>query len=62
MCAGALFWAKLGRLVYGASDPKRGYTTISTSMLHPSTTVESGLMSEDCAQLLQDFFKAKRLF
>lgn len=60
MCAGALFWTQLGRLVYGAADPKRGYTTLCASMLHPATKVESGVMSEECSRLLKDFFSTRR--
>ena len=60
MCAGAMFWAQLGRLVYGASDPKRGYTSVNNLILHSSTIVENGIMENDCSDLLRDFFKNKR--
>ena len=60
MCAGALRWAQLMRLVYGASDPKRGYSTISPFLLHPKTEVTSGIMSDDCSDLMQLFFKELR--
>lgn len=60
MCAGAIAWAQLGRLVYGASDPKRGYTCFAPDALHPRTTVTSGLLADDCAALMQDFFRRKR--
>ena len=60
MCAGALRWAQLSRLVYGASDPKRGYSTISPFLLHPKTEVISGVMSNDCSDLMQLFFKELR--
>lgn len=62
MCSGALYWSKIGRVVYGASDEKNGYrhTTGSNSPFHPKTIVESGLMSEECALLMKDFFKSKR--
>ena len=60
MCAGALFWAQIGKVVYGAPDPKRGFTLLQKPVLHPKTTVESGLLQEECAQLLSDFFKQRR--
>lgn len=60
MCAAAAYWVQLGRLVYGASDQKRGYTTISNALLHPKTKVVSGIMASECQKLMQDFFKSKR--
>ncbi len=60
MCAGALQWAQLGRIVYGAGDEKRGFMRYGKSMLHPSTTVEFGILYEECGQLLKDFFRNKR--
>ena len=60
MCAAALNWAQLGRLVYGASDPKRGYTLFSPSLLHPRTEVASGLLAEECSATVSDYFKEKR--
>lgn len=60
MCAGASFWTQIGRLVYGAFDEKRGYTLAGSELLHPRTTVTSGVMENECAELLQDFFKKKR--
>ncbi|MBR1733134.1 MAG: nucleoside deaminase [Alloprevotella sp.] len=60
MCAGALGWAQLGRLVYGASDPKRGYTVYAPDALHPKTEVCGGILADDCAELLKDFFKQRR--
>lgn len=60
MCAGALRWAQLSRLVYGASDPKRGYSLISPYLLHPKTEVASGVMANDCSDLMQLFFKQIR--
>ncbi|MDR3236598.1 MAG: nucleoside deaminase [Prevotellaceae bacterium] len=60
MCAGALFWAQIGKLVYGAPDAKRGFTLLQAPLLHPKTTVESGVLQEECAQLLVDFFKSRR--
>ncbi len=60
MCAGALAWAQLGRLVYGASDDKRGFMHYGKAMLHPKTKVEYGIRMEGCSELLQRFFQAKR--
>ncbi len=60
MCAGALAWAQLGRLVYGASDPKRGYTTLQAPMLHPKTQVTAGMLADECGALMTDFFRQKR--
>ena len=60
MCAAALCWAQLGRLVYGAPDPRRGYSLFSPSLLHPRTEVVSGLLSEECGTLVKDYFKSKR--
>ncbi len=60
MCAGALGWAQLGRLVYGAADPKRGYTLLSPNPLHPKTEVVAGVLAEECAELIKSFFAAKR--
>jgi len=60
MCAGALQWAQLGRLVYGAADDKRGFMKYGKELLHQRTTVAYGLKNIECAHLLQDFFKKKR--
>lgn len=60
MCAGALGWAQLGRLVYGAADPKRGYTLFSPSPLHPKTKVTAGVLAAECAAMMRDFFRGKR--
>lgn len=60
MCAGALRWAQLGQLVYGASDPKRGFTTFAPNALHPKTQVLIGILEEECGQLMTDFFRNKR--
>ncbi len=60
MCAGAIGWAQLGRVVYGASDDKRGYTLVSPRALHPKTTVTSGVLANEAAALMRDFFKKKR--
>ncbi|HRY98542.1 MAG TPA: nucleoside deaminase [Bacteroidales bacterium] len=60
MCAGALQWAQLGRIVYGASDVKRGYTRLSPDILHPSTLRNTGVLHEECASLMREFFARKR--
>ena len=60
MCAAALCWAQLGRLVYGAPDPRRGYSLFSPSLLHPRTEVSSGLLADECSALVKDYFKSKR--
>ncbi|HPE57897.1 MAG TPA: nucleoside deaminase [Bacteroidales bacterium] len=60
MCAGALFWSRMGKIVFGASDPKKGYSTISTKMLHPGTEIISGIMAKECGQIMTTYFKRKR--
>lgn len=60
MCAGAIGWSQLGRLVYGAADPKRGYSQYAPHALHPKTQVKSGVLAEACSTLVRDFFKRKR--
>lgn len=60
MCAGASYWAHLGKLVYGASDIKRGYANLEQSLLHPKTKVVSGIMEAECAGLLTEFFRQRR--
>lgn len=60
MCAGALGWSQISNIVYGASDPVRGYSLIKGQLLHPKTTVKQGLLADECSKLLQDFFKKKR--
>ena len=60
MCAGALAWSQIGRVVYGASDPKRGFSRFSPSLLHPKTEVTSGILAEECSNMVTDFFKSKR--
>ena len=60
MCAGALGWSQIGRIVYGASDPKRGFSTIAGNILHPRTVVSSGVLAEECERLMTDFFAKLR--
>jgi len=56
MCGGALAWSQIGRVVYGASDPKRGYSTYSQRIMHPKTVVTEGILREECEALMQRFF------
>lgn len=60
MCAAALNWAQVTRIVYGAADPRRGYTLFSPDLLHPRTEVVSGVLATPCADIMTDFFKEKR--
>lgn len=60
MCAGALNWAQISRIVYGAPDPKRGSSLFSPSLFHPKTEITGGILQDACAALMKDFFKDKR--
>ncbi len=60
MCASALYWAQATKVVYGAKDEKRGFSTISNKLLHPKTQVVGGVMEEECAELMIEFFRKKR--
>jgi tRNA(adenine34) deaminase len=60
MCAGALGWSQLERIVYGAGDEKRGFERLGRTMLHPKTEVTAGVRSEECSELVKEFFKKKR--
>lgn len=60
MCAGALGWSQLGRLVYGADDEKRGYSHFAPDALHPKTTITKGILAEESQELIRSFFKKKR--
>lgn len=60
MCAGAIGWAQLARLVYGAPDDKRGFTRFAPAALHPKCTVTAGVLEDDCRSLMQAFFRTKR--
>lgn len=60
MCAGAIGWAQVSRLVYGADDPKRGYTRFAPQALHPKCQVSAGISAESCRQIVQQFFQKKR--
>jgi tRNA(adenine34) deaminase len=60
MCAGGIAWAQMGRLVFGASDEKRGYQRYAPNALHPKTAVTQGVMADDCATLMKEFFARRR--
>lgn len=60
MCAAAMYWAQLGGVVWGADDPKRGFTTLDQNLLHPKTTIVKGVFQSDCAELVSSFFKKMR--
>lgn len=60
MCAAALAWSQVKRVVYGAPDSKRGYSKFTPSLMHPKTEITSGILSEECSKIVKDFFKAKR--
>ena len=60
MCAAALRWARISKVIYGAADPKAGYTQFGPKLFHPKTEVQHGVMEHECGKLMTDFFKAKR--
>lgn len=60
MCAAALGWSKISRIVYGAPDPKRGYSLFSPTLLHPKTEVRSGVLADECSALVSDYFRKLR--
>ena len=60
MCAGALAWSQIGRIVFGAKDDKRGFNRFSSAILHPKTVVEHGLLDEECAEKVKLFFSKRR--
>ncbi|MBR3522999.1 MAG: nucleoside deaminase [Prevotella sp.] len=60
MCAGALAWSQIGRIVYGAADTKKGYRLVAPKVMHPKTQVISGVMEEECSAIMKEFFQAKR--
>jgi len=60
MCAGAIAWAQLGILVYGASDPKKGFSLVKHNILHPKTLVKVGIMEQECSEIITEFFNTKR--
>jgi tRNA(adenine34) deaminase len=61
MCAGAAYWSQISTVVFGARDEKRGYTTVNREMLHPKTLVVQGILEGECRELMQEFFRKKRL-
>ncbi len=60
MCAGAIFWSQIGRIVLGASDEKRGFQRVKSNILHPKTQVSFGILQEDCEEILKRFFAGLR--
>ncbi len=60
MCAGASFWTQIERIVFGARDPKRGYSLSAPGILHPRTKVSGGILEEECGAMVSDFFRSKR--
>lgn len=60
MCAGASYWTQIGKIVFGASDPKRGFKMYNKNILHPKTIIINEIMETECNQILKDFFKKKR--
>ena len=60
MCAGASYWTQLKKVVFGASDKKRGFSTLKENILHPKTEIISGVLEEECSKILKEFFKKKR--
>lgn len=60
MCAGASFWTRIGRIVYGAKDERRGFQRFEKGILHPTTNIVGGVLEEECGQLLREFFAKKR--
>lgn len=60
MCAGAMNWAQVGRVVYGAPDPKRGFSKFTPPLLHPKTEIVSGVLAEECGSIVSEFFRSKR--
>ena len=60
MCAGALAWSQIGKVVYGASDSKRGFSLFSPSLMHPKTEIVSGVLAEECGEIVSESFRNKR--
>lgn len=60
MCAGAIGWSQMGRVVYGAADPKRGFAAFAPKAMHPKTEVVSGVLADECGALMKEFFRRKR--
>ena len=60
MCAGAAFWTRIGKIVFGAKDEKRGFSLVNHPLLHPKTKIEGGILEQECSRLMKDFFRKKR--
>lgn len=60
MCASAAYWTQISKIVFGSPDPKRGFSTYRVKVLHPKTTITGGILSNECKELLTNFFKSKR--
>lgn len=60
MCAGAAYWSQIGKIVYGASDKKRGFSMIKQNLIHPKTEIITGILEDNCSNIVKDFFKEKR--
>lgn len=60
MCAGASYWTQISKIVYGARDEKRGYSSIHEKIIHPKTIIQAGVLEKDCAELMMSFFRNKR--
>lgn len=60
MCAGAAYWTRIGKIVYGARDEKKGYSKLKGQVIHPKTEVKSGILEKECAELMTNYFKQKR--
>lgn len=60
MCAGALCWSQISKIVYGAGEPKKGYSIIAPKVMHPKTIIQSGILEQECRDLMQSFFSSKR--
>ena len=60
MCAGAAFWTRIGKIIYGAKDDKRGFTLVNQALLHPKTKIEDGILARESSHLMKEFFRRKR--
>jgi tRNA(adenine34) deaminase len=60
MCAGASYWSRIGKIVYGAKDEKKGYSKLKDNILHPKTEIVAGMLEKECGKLMSDYFKQKR--
>lgn len=60
MCAGASYWTQIGKIVYGAKDDKKGFSKFASNILHPSTEIKGGILKDECATIMKEFFRKKR--